>query len=199
MGIGKPREQHGALALRPGQYLHHHLGQHGQGAEAPAHQLGQIVAGDVLDHPASAAHHLAPPGDGLEAQQVVPRGAGLEAAGAGEIAGQGAAQGGGFTKMGRLEGELLALIGQGGFQSGQGRARPRHQDQFIGLVVHDAGQPGDVQHGDDLFAGGPHIPPIAPLAPARHHLQRLPLFQGGDDVFLDGLQGVPRQRGLAHG
>ena len=51
------------------------LGQHRQRAVGAGEQLAQIVAGDVLDHPAAGLDLLAVAGDAVQAEQMVARGA----------------------------------------------------------------------------------------------------------------------------
>jgi hypothetical protein len=59
----------------------------------PAKKLGEVVAGDVLHHLAARLEGLAAAVDAAEAQQVIARRAGREAARAGEVAHHRADQG----------------------------------------------------------------------------------------------------------
>ena len=87
------------------------FGEDSEGAKGAAEEFGQVVAGDVFDHPAAGADALSVAVDHLEAQQVVAQGAGFEAPGAGEVAGDGAADSGCRAPAGGFEGELLVIAG----------------------------------------------------------------------------------------
>ena len=84
-------QQQRGLVLGRRQHLEGHLGHGGERAEAAGEQLAQIVAGDVLDHAPARLDQIAAPGHRLHAEEVVARGAGLDPARTGEIAGEHAA------------------------------------------------------------------------------------------------------------
>ena len=73
------------LGLRRRQDLEGHLGEHAERAVRAGEELHQVVAGDVLHHPAAGLDDLAAAGDGADADQAVAGGAGLDAARTGEI------------------------------------------------------------------------------------------------------------------
>src|SRR5206468_10385246 len=57
---------------------------HGQRAPRPRQQLAEIVAGDVLHHPAPGLETVAEAGHRMRAEQMIARAAGLDATGTGE-------------------------------------------------------------------------------------------------------------------
>ena len=114
------------------------------------------------------------PETSFEAQQMVAGGAGLEAARAGEVAGDDATQGltpGGLAEQGaeirRLEGQRLPGVRQRRLDLREGRGRLGAEDQFVRLIQFDAGESGQVQHMVRLSRPAP-----APLGPAADDLQR---------------------------
>src|SRR5438270_804664 len=90
-------EPHGIERLRdrlgPRQELDRDLFERGEGAVGAGHQLGEVVAGDVLHHLAACLEDLATAADRLEAEEMVARGARLDAARPRQIAGEDPAQG----------------------------------------------------------------------------------------------------------
>ena len=80
----------------------------------------------------------------LHADQTVARRPGHDAAGPGEIHGRDRADGRFAPRaekrpiIHRLEGQLLALLGQNADQFGQGRAAPRRDHQLGGFIERDA-------------------------------------------------------------
>jgi hypothetical protein len=89
---------------------------------------------------------------GVDAEEVVARGAGLDAARAGEIACDDAADGAlpGLPAehrpvIHRLEGEFLVVLVQKLLDVGERRAGARRQHQFGRLVQRDAGQARQVE------------------------------------------------------
>ncbi len=88
-----PGEQHGRDRFGARQYLDRDLFERGQRAVGAGHQLRQIVAGDVLDDLAAGLEDLAAAADRAEAEEMVARRAGLDAARPRQIAGEDAAQG----------------------------------------------------------------------------------------------------------
>ena len=167
-------DQHRARLLARRQHLHRDLAQYGQRAERSGHQLAQVVAGDVLHHPAAGFEGLAPAADADEAEEMVARRAGLDAPRPGQVGHQDAAERllPGRTaeqraEVRRLESELLAVFRQRRLDLGERRRRSGLQDQFLGLVEADAGDRRQVEHmvGPERFA-----PP--PLGAAGDDLQR---------------------------
>ncbi len=59
LAIRQPFQPDGRAVRRGGQHLHRHLAQHGERAHRTRHQLGQVEAGDVLDHLAAGREDLA--------------------------------------------------------------------------------------------------------------------------------------------
>ena len=121
------------LGLGGGQHLEGDVGQHGQRAPGAGHQLGQVVAGDVLHHPAAGLERLAAAGHGVDAEHVVARRTRLQAARAGRdwrrarrrscrlAAGALAEQ---RAVVHRLEGELLAVLAPAAPRSRRAACRP---------------------------------------------------------------------------
>ena len=84
----RPPHDHAPRVLRARQHLEGHLGQRGERAVGAGHELGEVVAGDVLHHLAAGLEHLAAAVDRVEAEQVVARRPGLDPPRAGEVAGR---------------------------------------------------------------------------------------------------------------
>ena len=74
--IVEARDHDGAAVLGRRQDLEGHLGHHRKGPERARQQLGHVVAGDVLHHPAAGLEGFAPSADGLDAEDMIARGAG---------------------------------------------------------------------------------------------------------------------------
>ena len=87
----RPHEERLAVGQRP--HLEGRLDDHAQRAERAGEELRQIVAGDVLHHPAAAAHERAVGGDDAHADQPVAHLAVAEAQRAAAIGGDQAADG----------------------------------------------------------------------------------------------------------
>ena len=145
-------DQHRRLGLRPGQHLDRHLGQDGERAPGTRHQLAEVVAGDVLHHPAAGLEDFAAAGHRGEAEEVVACGAGLDPARAGQVRRQRAADGAAAAAAAedgaivhRLEGELLALGGDERLDLGKRRTGVRREHQLRGLIERDAGERGEVE------------------------------------------------------
>src|SRR3546814_8954809 len=65
----EPRDRPRRRDRRARQYLERHLGDREQPAPATRRELGQIVAGDILDDLRPRDKHLATPGDRAQAEQ----------------------------------------------------------------------------------------------------------------------------------
>ena len=76
-----------------GQHLDGDVGHGGERAPGAGQHLAHVVAGDVLHHAAAGLDGLGAAGDGGDAEEMIARGAGLDAARAGEIGSDGAADG----------------------------------------------------------------------------------------------------------
>ena len=107
-GVVEAVQQQRARLVGRGQDLHRDLVEHGERAPRAGEQLGEIVAGDVLHHPAARLEGLAAAVDAAEAQQVIARRTGREAARAGEVAHHRADQ----RALARLAAEQRAEIGR---------------------------------------------------------------------------------------
>ncbi len=135
-----PEQQHRANLFRRRQDLDRDLRQRRQGAETARHQFAEVVAGDVLDHPAAGFEGLAPAGNTFDAKKMIPRSARLDPAWPSHIGGQHAADG--LVQIGlvqiaeirRLECQLLPLLRQHGLDLAQGRRGARAQNKLFGLV-----------------------------------------------------------------
>ncbi len=68
------------LRLRLRQHLDGDVGHDGERAPGPGHQFTQVVAGDVLHHPAARFDGFAPPGDRGQTEKMIARRARLDAA-----------------------------------------------------------------------------------------------------------------------
>src|SRR3546814_17425214 len=86
--VDEAEQQHRVGLLRARQHLHRHLGHHREGAVGAAEQLAEVIAGDVLHHAAARLEELAAAGSRDDAEEVVARGARLEAPWPGEVAGE---------------------------------------------------------------------------------------------------------------
>ena len=71
-------DHHRRLGLGPGQRLDRDLGHRRERPERAGEQLAEVVAGDVLDHPAARLEGLAAAGHRRHAEEMVARGAGLD-------------------------------------------------------------------------------------------------------------------------
>ncbi len=115
-------------------------------------ELGQVVAGDVLDHPAAGLEQLAAAGYGADAEHMVAHRARLDPARPGQVAGDHAAQAGAGRRLaeqgaeiGGLEGELLLVLGELRLDLGERRAGLGRQHQLGRLVERDAGMADEAE------------------------------------------------------
>ena len=172
--VAGAEDQDRARLLRRRQHLDGNFGHHGEGPEGARHELGEIEAGDVLDHPAARLEGLAAAAHRVEPQDMVARRAGLDAPGPGQVAGDGAADGPPARRateerpqVRRLELQALAVPGQRRLDLGQGRRRAGGEDQFLGLVKPDTGKGAEVEP-----VAGLRGTPEGSLGARRQDLQR---------------------------
>ncbi len=121
--VVQPGDGQGPHRLRRRQHLDRDPGHGGQRAEGPGQQLRQVVAGDVLDHPAAGSEGLAAAGHRLDPQHMVPRGPGLQPPRPRQVAADGAAQRAGVGRAAIERAEIRRLEGQGLAAGGQRRPR----------------------------------------------------------------------------
>ena len=100
-------DKHRSGALRRRHDFNRHFMQRREGAPGAGEQFAEIIAGDVLDHLAAGFERLRPPADGMKAEQMIARGAGLDAARTGQIASQRPAE-----RRPRLGTKERAIIGR---------------------------------------------------------------------------------------
>ncbi len=74
--IVEAEQQHGPGLLRRRHDLDGDIGQNRERAVGAGQQFAHVVAGDILDHPATGLDRLAAPGDRLDAKEVIARRAG---------------------------------------------------------------------------------------------------------------------------
>ena len=151
------------------------LGDHAQGAERAAEQLGQVVAGDVLDHLAAGPGHGPVGQDHGDADDQVAHGAVAQPPRPRGVGRHHPAEGG--PGLGRVEGQPLAGRGQGGLEIGQAHARLGPHDQVAGGVL---------QHLVQAFGGDEQVGPLGrvaqpELAPAAHEHHRQAVVGGGPE------------------
>jgi hypothetical protein len=150
--VGETPQGERRLGLRRRQHFEGDVGDDGERAPGAGHQLGQIVTGHVLHHPPAGLPRLAAPRNGMDAEDMVARGARLDAPWTGKICRQRAAD---RAHPGcaaeqrpivqRLEGQLLVVLGKQRLDLGQWRAGPGRKHQFLRLVKRDARQPRQVE------------------------------------------------------
>ena len=181
------------------------VGQNGERAPRARHAFGQIVARDVLHHPAAGLECLAAARDRLDSQNMVARRSGLEPARPRKVrsenaadrapAGRGPEQG---TVIHRLEGELLATRLEQPFDFSERGSRARGEHQLLRLIESDASKARKIER-----MGGVDRSPDAALRAMSHDLERQLLrrrpLDGREDLvrFLGGKgrhRGVPDKR-----
>ena len=158
-----------------GQHLDGDVGHGGERAPGAGQHLAHVVAGDVLHHAAARLDGLGAAGHRGDAEEMVARGAGLDAARAGQIGRDRAADGALAGRAAeqraivhRLEGELLVVLVQQRLDLGQRRAGFGREHQFFRLVQRDAGKPRQIERQVGLAR--PAEPALGALP---RHLQRL--------------------------
>ena len=124
---------HDGRGRRQGVEAEDGLGDHAEGAERPAEQLGQVVAGDVLDHLAAGVGDGAVGQDHGDADDQVADGAVAQPPRARGVGRDHPADGG--PGLGRVEGQPLAGRGQGRLEVGQRHPGLGPDDQVAGGVL----------------------------------------------------------------
>ena len=150
--VVEAENQHGRLGLRTRQHLDRHLGHGGERAERAGQQLAEIVAGDVLHHAAARLEGLGAARHRREAEEMIARGAGLDAPRPRKVRRERAAERARVrgpaedrAVIHRLEGELLALALDQRLDLGERRAGPGREHQLLRLVQRHAGEPGQIE------------------------------------------------------
>ncbi len=193
MDVGVAGAQ-GAAGLRQGGELEGGLGDEGQGTLGADDEPGQVVADHALGGPHPGAHELPGAGDRRQSQGILARGAVLDRAGAGGVAGQIAAQGTGSgaggvrwpeKAMGRQR-RLQGLVGDARLHDRQAVVRVDIEDALHPLEGEDQATP--IRHRG---AGG------AGAAPARDQRQTFPIAELDQGHDLVG--GLDQDHGLGHG
>jgi hypothetical protein len=132
--------------------LQRHLGQHTQHAMRTSHHAGQVVAGDVLHHPAAGFDDRAGPVDETRPDHRIARRARTQAPWPRRVHRHRPAEGrlpgraGQHARVARLERKRLTLGGQCRLNLGHRGARPRDQRQRARLVERDAGKARGAQN-----------------------------------------------------
>src|SRR5262249_47956004 len=172
--VRKPEAKQRARLGGDGQDLHGDLGHHGERPPGSGDRLAEIRAGNVLHHPAPGFERLAPAIDANDAKQMIARGTGLDAATAGEVGGEDAADRGlaGMRaerrpEVDRLEGKLLATLCEDVANVVEGRTGRRRQHELARLVERDADQILAAHHRSRLDEA-----PDFTLGTAAPHLER---------------------------
>ncbi len=185
-------EGDGARHPRQGMQPQRHLGDHPQRAQRADQQLADVVAGDVLHHPAAAVPDGAVGEDEAHADGQVARGAEAGAQRSPGAARHDAANGGRNSAVG-VEHEALAMWRQRGLQRVEAQSRLHHADQVTRLVLHHGVEPRRRQH--DVAAARRRAPVQLGAAPARHHGQRLARGAGEHRAHLGLVARRDHQRG----
>ena len=135
---------------------HVHRGEHAQGSERAAEQLGHVVAGHVLDHLPAGSGHRAVSQNDRHPQDQVPRGAVAVRQGPGVRRGQDAADRGlALGPQPRVQGQHLPRPGEGLLRLGQRDSGFEHRRQVTGVVLPDPIQ----ARGVELIRGPPAASP----------------------------------------
>ncbi len=191
--VGQPEVDDGRRRLGPGHDLEGHLGQHGKRAPAAGKPAPHVVARHVLHDAAAGMEHLGAAVDAFDAEQMVARGPGLDAACARQVGGEHradrvrtlrAAHGG--RHVDRLEREHLTVRGELGLDVRHGRAGARRHDELARLIKRDAAQRGggygngavDGPAYGALGAAAYQLDRQALLGTARNHELELPVGRG---------------------
>ena len=133
-------------ALRNRQHLEGDLGQESERAPGAGHQLHEVEPGDVLHHPPAGFYRLAAAVDEAHADEAVPRRAGHDPAWTGDVRrhhradGRLAGRAEEDAVIGRLEGQLLALVGERAHHLRHRRAGPRRDHELGRLIERDPGE-----------------------------------------------------------
>ena len=193
--IGKAETQHGADLARGRKHLDGDLGHHRERAPGAGKRAAEIVAGDVLHHPAARPDRLAAAVDRLHAEHMIAHRAGEDAPAAGEIGGDHPADGAlpppeaeHRPEIDGLERHFLIVLGQRLLDLADRRAGPGHQHELARLIELNAGEVLGAQHRAIL-----HRAPHLALGAAPHHLERRARVGGlGHEIgkLLDGIGSV---------
>ena len=174
-----------------GQHLEGDLGQHAQRAARAGHQPREVVAGDVLHDAPARSHHAPLAVHEARADQAVAAGARAHAPRPRGAGGDRAADRGLPVRAHQravvhgLEGQALAVLGQGRLDLGHRRARGGHQRQRAGLVERDPRQPrGREDRGAVPVRRRARAPAADPERPRRpaHRLGERRLVAGLDHL-----------------
>ena len=184
--VGKTMQHDGAGGLRLRHDFDSNLGQRRQRAVSARLKLAHVVAGDILDHLAAGLPDFAEAIHGGKPEDVVPGRAGAHAPGAGQVAGDHAAQGllalsaEEGAPVGRLESQHLTVFRKLNIDRGERRARTRGQDQFGRLVFDNSCEPRNIQ---DVVRF--HRPSERALGAARDDFKRIALRNDPGDHLRD--------------
>jgi hypothetical protein len=127
----------------------HHLGDHRERAEGPVHELGEVVAGHVLDHVAAGAGDGAVREHERRADHEVPQRAPDECGRPGVAGREQPAHGGPVRDPRRVQRDVLPVPGELGVQLPQ-RGAGADGHRHVARVVGDhPGQAAGVQHRVD--------------------------------------------------
>ena len=197
--VVEPEGEQRLLGFRARQNLDGHVGHGGERPPRARQDLAQVVAGDVLDHPAARLERLAAPRHGGQPKEMIARGARLDAARARDVGGEHAAErpfvGAGAEQrpaIHRLKRQLLSLAADQRLDLGDRRAPARGEHQLLRLIERDAGQLREVEREIPLRRA-----PDAPFRAAPDDLQGLALARRPFDDRGDIL-GVARAKRVSH-
>ena len=142
-------DHEGAAPGRERMRPQNHLGDQPERPEGPGEELGEFVAGDVLDHVAAGVGDPAVGQDDRDAENEVAQRPVAMLPGPGVRGGEQAADGGARADPGGVVRDPLTVPGQPGLQGAQRSAGP-HRDGHVGRVVgQHPGQLGGVDHRVD--------------------------------------------------
>ena len=172
-GVLRPARR-GGLGLGLGVQAQRQLEDQAERAQRPGEQLGQVVAGHVLDHLATRPRRLAVREGHLDSQDQVARPAVTRAQRARVAGGDHAADGGRALGVGRVEQQLL--LGLGEHRLGLGQRQPGLDDRGqVALVVLEQAV---VARGRDVLDLLVHRDAPVQLAPRAHEADRRAGFPG---------------------
>src|SRR5581483_2010350 len=128
----------------PGKYLEISFYNYAERAITADHQLHQVVARDVLDHPSASFGQLALTGDELNADAEIAHSTITVFQRTVHTGRQGSTHGG-MLWMRRIERKKLAMLGQHGIKCRQSTSRANADGQISGIVMGHALQPRGAQ------------------------------------------------------
>ena len=171
--------------------LHGRLDDHSERPEGADEELGQVVAGDVLDHLAAALDERARRRDHGHADEEIAARSVEVTPRTGRIARENAAERR-FVGMRWVEREPLAAPAELALERAQGHARLNGRGQIARLVLEKPVQPLQREHEAQALGRGADAH-LGPAAPRRHgHLR----FGGGEEDGRDFLLGSGKRDGL---